>query len=430
MKLLRECRRAKRTYSIHKRRFGVSEREIRERAELGDALCLLMLLWSEDELDEADDDEIMLFLAAFGYEKLYKWQDGDVDPLVRQLLDIDTSSPQLLRESCRFEQHQLIQLRNLLGVLPVYSLSNRCHASGDSMLLLYLKLLGRWSTLVDVERNFIGRHYSIVSRMRKTFGRWLFDNHSWRITDNLDFWISRLHGWNVACNKKHQEEFGSPMPARCANTCCGIDVKFYAVTEPANKVLGAKLYNGYEGCCGIKIESVTGPGGQALWVSPPYPGSHHDMFLLNVGQFNTKFRDAQRRFAHDHNIVNPQLHDAYADKGYVNRDCIVAAHKARRNLHLTQLQENENESMKTAISAFMETKYGRNVQLWGYTDANKTLKLFDGRGKGYGSGNFGVHIVNSFLLDNCLVGFTDAGQTKFYGVKPASCHEFLSYVKP
>ena len=75
----------------------MSEREIRERAELGDALCLLMLLWSEDELDEADDDEIMLFLAAFGYEKLYKWQDGDVDPLVRQLLDIASTSPQLLR---------------------------------------------------------------------------------------------------------------------------------------------------------------------------------------------------------------------------------------------------------------------------------------------------------------------------------------------
>ena len=56
------------------------------------------------------------------------------------------------------------------------------------MLLLYLKLLGRWSTLVDVERNFIGRHYSIVSRMRKTFGLWLFDNHSWRVTDNLAFW--------------------------------------------------------------------------------------------------------------------------------------------------------------------------------------------------------------------------------------------------
>jgi hypothetical protein len=48
----------------------VSEREIRERAELGDALCLLMLLWSEDELDEADDDDIMLFLVAFGYERL------------------------------------------------------------------------------------------------------------------------------------------------------------------------------------------------------------------------------------------------------------------------------------------------------------------------------------------------------------------------
>ena len=96
----------------------MSEREIRERAELGDALCLLMLLWSEDELDEADDDEIMLFLVAFGYGRLYKWQDGDADPLVRQLLDIGTTSPQLLRESCRFEQDQLIQLRNLLGVLP------------------------------------------------------------------------------------------------------------------------------------------------------------------------------------------------------------------------------------------------------------------------------------------------------------------------
>ena len=247
MKLLRVCRRAKRTYSVHKRRFGVSEREIRERAELGDALCLLMLLWSEDELDEADDDDIMLFLVAFGYERLYKWQDGDVDPLVRQLLDIGSTSPQLLRESCRFEQDQLIQLRNLLGVLPVYSLSNRCTASGDSMLLLYLKLLGRWGTLVDIERNFIGRHYSIVSRMRKTFGQWLFNNHSWRVTDNLAFWVPRLYSWSLACNNKHEEEFGSPMPPRCENCACGIDVKFYPVTEPADKALAAALYNGYEG---------------------------------------------------------------------------------------------------------------------------------------------------------------------------------------
>jgi len=93
-----------------------------------------MLLWAEDELDKADDDEILLFLAAFGYERLLKWQDGDADPLVRQLLDIGTTSAQLLRESCRFEKDQLVQLRNLLSVppQPMYIHLRR------PMLLLYL----------------------------------------------------------------------------------------------------------------------------------------------------------------------------------------------------------------------------------------------------------------------------------------------------
>ena len=102
------------------------------------------------------------------------------------------------------------------------------------------------------------------------------------------------------------------------------------------------------------------------------------------------------------NIANPILHDAYADKGYINTTCIVAAHKAPQYQVLTQRQINENEGMKTAVGAFMETKYGRNVNIWRYTDAKKTLKVFDGRGKGYGSGKQGVHIINSFLLDNFL----------------------------
>ena len=186
------------------------------------------------------------------------------------------------------------------------------------------------------------------------------------------------------------------------------------------------MYNGYEGCCGMKIESITGPGGQVIWVSDLFPGAHHDQFLLQQSQVNFKLRDVQRALAVQHNIANPLLHDAYADKGYINTTCIVAAHKAPQNQVLSQLEINENEGMKTAVGAFMETKYGRNVNIWRYTDAKKTLKVFDGRGKGYGSGKQGVHIINSFLLDNCLIAYNDAGQTRFYGVAPMSVHDFLA----
>ena len=53
------------------------------------------------------------------------------------------------------------------------------------MLIVYLKLLSRWNTLTDLERNFVGRHYSIISRMRKVFGQWLYDTHAWRVKDSL-----------------------------------------------------------------------------------------------------------------------------------------------------------------------------------------------------------------------------------------------------
>ena len=47
-------------------------------------------------------------------------------------------------------------------------LDNRCVALGESLLIVYLKLLSRWNTLTDLERNFVGRHYSIISRMPRS----------------------------------------------------------------------------------------------------------------------------------------------------------------------------------------------------------------------------------------------------------------------
>ena len=180
----------------------------------------------------------------------------------------------------------------------------------------------------------------------------------------------------------------------------------------------------------MKIESITGPGGQAIWVSDFCPGAHHDHFILNASRVNFKLRDMQRALAVQHNIQSTILHGDYADKGYVISVCIVAAHKAPQHQHLIQLQLDENKSMKTAVSAFMETKYGRNVNIWRFTDALKALKVCDGTGKGYGSGKQGLQNINSLLLNKCLIGFNDAGHTALYGVVSVDTYDYLTHVKP
>jgi len=38
----------------------------------------------------------------------------------------------------------------------------------------------------------------------------------------------------------------------------------------------------------------------------------------------------------------------------------------------------------------------------------------------------GVHIINSSLLDDCLIAYNDAGKTRFHGVAPLSVQEFLA----
>ena len=262
--LVRLERPPKRELAVHKRRLGVSDAEIRQRAELGDALLLFFLMDAEGDLDDGEDDDCMLFLVACDFDRLFTWVDSPVDALVARLLEIDTMSPQLLREVTRFEQAQLRELHDLLGVPPAMRLDNRCVASGESLLIVYLKLLARWNTLTDLERNFVGRHYSIISRMRKVFGQWLYDTHAWRVKDNLAKWTPHFYDWNQAIRNKHVSEFGEDVPLRCKNVCAGIDCKFYHFTEPGSKELAAAMYNGYEGCCGMKIESITGPGGQAF----------------------------------------------------------------------------------------------------------------------------------------------------------------------
>ena len=62
--LVRLERPPKRDLAIHKRRLGVSEAEIRQRAELGDALLLLFLMDAEGDLDDDDDDDMILWLVA------------------------------------------------------------------------------------------------------------------------------------------------------------------------------------------------------------------------------------------------------------------------------------------------------------------------------------------------------------------------------
>jgi len=262
--------------------------------------------------------------------------------------------------------------------------------------------------------------------MRKAFGQWLFNEHAWRVLDNIDFWVPHLNGFNQAIRRKHQDEYGTDVPERLLNVALGIDVKFYATTEVGDKDEAAAMYNGYEGCCGFKLQMVSACGGQCAALSNGYPGAHHDQFLLNHTQLNLKLRTAQQQYNQAHNLN--VVFDLYGDKGYVNRPCIKVAHKAPRYQHLNPEQENENQAMKVAVSAFMETKFGRAVGIWRFTDSCKVLKVYDGRGKG--QPRHCIHIVNSYLLDNCLIGFNDAGQTAYYGVNPVSCHDYLSYVKP
>ena len=80
--LVRLERPPKRELAVHKRRLGVSDAEIRQRAELGDALLLLFFMDAEGDLDDDEDDAYIVLLVASDFDRLLTWVDAPVDALV------------------------------------------------------------------------------------------------------------------------------------------------------------------------------------------------------------------------------------------------------------------------------------------------------------------------------------------------------------
>jgi len=79
-----------------------------------------------------------------------------------------------------------------------------------------------------------------------------------------------------------------------------------------------------------------------------------------------------------------------------------------RNIMMADWQEIENENMKTLLCT-VEWKHGRNNQFFGFTKDKRRLKISESP--------VGVHIFNTFFLDNLLICYRGANNLDYFGIE-------------
>ena len=370
--LSREERRRKRSYAIHKRCDGLTLREDHEKGELEAVVQYFIAEQIDDDYDDSSEEEedfdMLVEVLLPPLAALTEFRDTDADLLHPFDLTADNVSEAWCLQHTRFSQEQLNNLKTWLRLPDMMRLENGCKVSGEAAFILYCQFLARPIVETDLETHW-GRHYSIVSRTLTLFAHWLYDTHSWRIRDNLDFWTPYFAEWNAAIRTKSINCTGSDLPQRCLNVSLFYDASFHATTEPGDPELAARCYNGYEKSTGLKIAHAVGPNGQTVFADDVYGGAHNDQFILAQGGFARKLHTVQvaRNF--------PTLFDAYTDSGYESLRRIVATYSARHG-PLANWQILENSAMKPWRTT-NEWFFGFNKQQFKRTSTKSKMKIME-----------------------------------------------------
>lgn len=157
--------------------------------------------------------------------------------------------------------------------------------------------------------------------------------------------------------------------------------------RPTDVELQREIYDGHHRDHGLAFQCVQLPNGFIMDMFGPVSGRRHDATVLRLSRLNARLAAAQ----HD----ELRQYSVYGDSAYP-----VLSHVRRgfKGSNLTPGQREHNRQM-SSVRISVEWSFGKIVQLWGFVDYRKNLKLL--------LQPIGLYYMNAAILTNahtCLYG--------------------------
>ncbi|CAN0145299.1 unnamed protein product, partial [Ectocarpus sp. 8 AP-2014] len=279
-------------------------------------------------------------------------------------------------------------------------LENGSTFRGEEAFLLLLMRMRYPGRLADLERYF-GREYSQLSRLFRWATDFLFEMHSHRVMDNLEFWGPHLRGFARAVYRR-----GRAFGLTYDDICGFIDGTLRRFCRPGgHDDIQREVYDGHHRDHGLAYQAIMAPNGMLMDAWGPVSGRRHDSYLLRVSEFNPRLAAVQ----------DPEgpLMKVYGDAAY---PLLSHGRRGFKGPNLTDAQRAFNQAnSKMRIS--VEWGFGKVIQLFPSCDFRKNQKLF--------LQPVARYYINACVLTNahtCLRGFQTGA---YFDMVPPTLEEFF-----
>lgn len=169
------------------------------------------------------------------------------------------------------------------------------------------------------------------------------------------------------------------------------------------------LYSGYKKYHSLKYQAVVTPDGMIVHLAGPYPGAHHDSFMLTDSKI-------EQYFAMHANDANGNPMPSYGDEGYAGRgDHLQAPHQGA----ILMPEQDERNKAMTKPRLCVEWAFG--------TICNKFAFMRDHHHHRVFMSPVGTFFLLCAILSNILTTLGHNSTTcSFYRADPPTTEEYLT----
>jgi hypothetical protein len=335
--------------------------------------------------------------------------------------NFENFSLEYVRLHFRFDKWHLEPLFEAWVVPERIRLSNRAIVPGKEAFLIMIYCLVHSERFVDME-DTIGRDETIICRIYNTMLDAMYNAHHHLVTDNMDYFKSRMKECQRAILKKVKwmhanfPEKVPIVPVFTKRICGFIDATERRCCRTSDRENYQQvLFSGKGKKHCLKYQGWTVPFGLIGQLYGPKEGLAHDQTLCRLSNINQIVSNC---FPDEPLEEQPA---SYTDRGYYSQSHIIAQHKrARGQPVLPELFEQENRALKVCRAVGVEWPFGMVQQQFPAMNVCGTQKVFDSQ--------IAKQYVVSVLLMNSLCCLKHNAVSEFYNMTPPTLHDYFNQI--
>lgn len=310
---------SKKSLPIHKRKFGLSTREILKISVIKKRLlrCLVIRRLLSTKGDKYAHKikciSKLIQVLIQSYVQLAFYDDsGCISSFPRRKFRMYDIPEIALRENLRFETYeQLESIIECFGIPETVELDNRSIATNHELLCVSLYRYHFPEKYDDLEAKF-GCDYSRCSRIFNYFVRFMVENWGYLLTNNIDYWTDLIPTFADSIHRKiRAENLHIPNDHPNSQIFGFIDCTYNETCRPNDPWVQMGFYTKHKKIHGLKFQIIVLPNGMKFHVSHPDSARRRDAHLLSESRILQAIENMQANWEEKFRIHGDAAYGSY-----------------------------------------------------------------------------------------------------------------------